>query len=328
MDDELVEGGNIWANPTPEKEKSLDDAVPESGRRSLDGEDENGHDPTRIESETTTTTTTGTDVNNDDDAWNASPDDSQHAEGSFVDAASKLSLSRDLQPAETLEDDDERHREPEAGPSSPARTRAGDKDTIDDALQEPDDGEFDDDDGFGDFGEPAQGENGADDDDFGAFDEAGDVDDFGDSEQVDFDQAPSQPVAGPSTSTAASTSTFNPFASIDYSLVGTDASQVAPYFLDAFTRLWPDWQDSLDRSAPMPENEGINSILVTDELREKYRDWIVDEPVHEPYDWRRSSIRRQVLQQLGVPINLDDVSSMLCIAFLQLRHGIAAEAMV
>ena len=180
----------------------------------------------------------------------------------------------------------------------------------------------DEEDDFGDFGDEAQAGTGLDDDDFGDFDEAGPSASAGPNVSG---APPSHSAPQPTASTSAQPTGLPTFGRIvappDYQA----AFRAAPEGEDTLTTLqrivndffdaaYPGVEDSLYSDKPVPD---LTDLTVLDlmlgkkgesSMRDSYTR-MMEEPIQsKPWDWKKSKVRLAAMREVGLPVNLDDVS--------------------
>lgn len=346
-----------WAKQSPENEKkddlnatTLSNEQPAAGGNS-DDDDDNATASTSTGSIVRHESKTNNNIN-DEDAWDADSDEGVNNDESFVEATSRMSLSASFVAEEVnlessiggfedaLPSRSTTSHHPIAGPSTFPNEF---QDTTASSSGPPlDDFDEDDDDGFGDFGEPTQagGDGNDDDDDFGAFDEAGATEDasFG------FDE-PSQMEAGASSSPAAAQVSsqaapsednegfFGPPVQIDWDSIWQDdearTSAIMNYFKEAFPNINEGIDDSPERLQAWDRLD--TTLNATDIILSGYPEAKkmldeLDDPTKfpipiKPWDYKRSNIRLEAMRAKGIPVNLDDVSIQVHAASLLLAHA-------
>lgn len=275
-------------------------------------------------------TSTGSIVRKDSDeeAWNDADSDGENNQESFVEATSRMSLSASFV---AQEDDDQGgfgdnslHQSPPsmhaplAGPSTFPSTFDETPSVSGPPLDDFDDA---DDDGFGDFGDPTQA--GEDDDDFGAFDEAGIVEDgsFGfEGETAGEETAAAIPHVIPSQrGTLNSEEDSMPAPNIDWQNIWQDKDALTKAIIGYFEQVYPNIYEGVDNS--VERNEAWDRIDMTlnpqeillqgntgaKRLLEELHDPTKFPIPIKPWDWKRSNIRLEALREKGIPVNLDDV---------------------
>lgn len=303
-----------WAKRTPVDEQK--DALSQS--------------PDSIPAALPASTSTGSivvkDSNNDYDnegAWNADSDEEAGNDESFVEATSRMSLSASFvaeeQDEQSHDDNGFESTQPIAGPSTFTNAFV---DTIASSGPPLDDFDEDEDD-FGDFGEPASGNTANDDDDdFGAFDEAGVSEDpsFG------LEDNNQQPEAGPSRSSTSvpappppdnDESDWGPPSTIDFESIWQDKEALTSAIIGHFEKAYPSLYAGLDESPARreawnkidmslePEQIMLRNNPGAKRILEDYTD--ATKFPYKPWEWKRSHIRIQAMREQGIPVNLDDV---------------------
>lgn len=169
------------------------------------------------------------------------------------------------------------------------------------------------DDGFDDFGEPAEaGAGGAANDDFGDFDdfETGDAQndaDFGDDGFGDdaFDElADSAPAAVPAQPIPA------PLPTRTWEPLDVTSKSNRLDLADSIQALLP-LSSAAERdltNVGLRQVEGPSQVLVSEGSRQLWAD-LSSFPSVKPIDWVRSKTRRDYLISMGVPVNLDEIHS-------------------
>ena len=308
------DNSNIWARQSPEQAQSQpnhkQNYVPEAINAGAGG------------------TATSNSFNADKHAWDIASDDEDEDDNDeqFVEATSRLDFSNSGigNKEEYPEFESESMPTNVAGPSSPPRTIAQPP-PLSQVLPASFE-DFDSDDGFEETGPQKtttilnESNDANDDDEFGAFDETDTAADFGDFNNETFGE--SVGVEGQAESSSAlpltTPSEHGPqpplsvpssIGIIDFASIGTDAESTRPHILNFFKTAWPDLMDQVDHSIPERQLEGRANILYSKELKDAFYELVEKDIEYVPFDWKRSQIRRNMMQKLGVPVDLDDVSS-------------------
>lgn len=316
-----------WASRTPLEEKesvlaespeSIGAALPASSstgsiiRKDADSDDDNDNDKDNQQLD-------------DSEAWNADSDGEAGNEDAFVEATSRMSLNGSL----VAEEQDLQESISGFGSSQaiagPSTLSSAFDISATSSAPPLDDFDEDDDDGFGDFGEPAEGGiPNDDDDDFGAFDEAGaQVEDasFGfegdENPNVQAGPSSSSMPANPPPPSETDVDDFGPPSNIDFESIWQDKEALTSAILGHFHKVYPNLYDGLDTSPARREAwNKIDTTLDPEEIILRNNPGakrILEEYTnpntfpYKPWEWKRSHIRIQAMREQGIPVNLDDV---------------------